>query len=239
VLEHLLERGVDGQRVAVQLHGEPLPDFSAALRHAGASVVTVPVYRWTGPADTGPLDRLIDAAIARRLDAVTFTSAPAAASLLSRAAARGLDAALELELQRMLLAMCVGPVTAAPLLARDIPAVWPQRGRVGAMIRKLTEVLPATARRIHAAGHEIELRGHAVVVDGTLRPVPPAPMAVLRVLSSEPGRVASRRELLSSLPGGGDEHAVEVAVARLRSTLGDAALVQTVVKRGYRLAPSP
>ncbi|MBO0818728.1 MAG: uroporphyrinogen-III synthase, partial [Actinobacteria bacterium] len=230
--------GVDGDRIAVQLHGEPLPDFFAALRHAGASVVTVPVYRWTGPADTGPLDRLIDAAVGGGVDAVTFTSAPAAASLLDRAGARGLLPALELALQRAPLAICVGPVTAAPLLARDIPAVWPQRGRVGAMIRKLTEVLPATARRIRAGGHEIELRGHAAIVDGTLRPVPQAPMAVLRVLSRQPGRVVSRRELLDGLPGSsGDEHAVEVAVARLRSMLGDTALVQTVVKRGYRLPP--
>ena len=240
VLEHLLERGVAGERIAVQLHGEPLDDFCGALRRAGASVLTVPVYRRTGPADTGPLDRLIDAAIGRGIDAVTFTSAPAAASLLDRAETRGLQPALELALQRSLLTMCVGPVTAAPLLARDIPAVWPQRGRVGAMIRKLTEVLPATARRIGPGGHVIEIRGHAAIVDGTLRPVPQAPMAVLRALSREPGRVVSRRELLDSLPGGGgDEHAAEVAVARLRTALGDTALVQTVANRGYRLPPDP
>jgi uroporphyrinogen-III synthase len=240
VLEHLLQRGVNGERVAVQLHGEPLPDFCAAVRHAGAAVVTVPVYRWRGPADTGPLDRLIDAAITRGIDAMTFTSAPAAASLLDRAAARGNLPSLETALQRNVLVMCVGPVTAGPLLDHDIPAVWPQRGRVGAMIRKLTEELPATARRIRAGRGVIEVRGHAAVVDGTLRPVPQAPMAVLRVLSRQPGRVVSRRELLDGLPGGGaDEHAVEVAVARLRSALGDTRLVQTVVKRGYRLPPDP
>jgi uroporphyrinogen-III synthase len=33
-----------------------------------------------------------------------------------------------------------------------------------------------------------------------------------------------------------DEHAVETAVARLRAALGTPGLVQTVVKRGYRLA---
>ena len=36
-----------------------------------------------------------------------------------------------------------------------------------------------------------------------------------------------------------NEHAVEMAVARLRTALGDARLVQTVVKRGYRLAFDP
>lgn len=60
-------------------------------------------------------------------------------------------------------------------------------------------------------------------------------MAVLRALAAAGGRVLSRAELLSVLPRGADEHAVEMAVARLRSALGGAHYVQTVVKRGYRL----
>src|SRR5205823_3292708 len=85
VLDHLLRSGVDGRRVAIQLHGEPLPDFVNALRRAGAEVVEVPVYRWTGPEDPVPMDRLLDAVVARQLDALTFTSAPAATNLLYRA----------------------------------------------------------------------------------------------------------------------------------------------------------
>jgi uroporphyrinogen-III synthase len=52
--------------------------------------------------------------------------------------------------------------------------------------------------------------------------------------------VVSRSSLLKIAPGdGGDEHAVEVAVGRLRSALGDPRIIQTVVKRGYRLAYEP
>jgi uroporphyrinogen-III synthase len=47
--------------------------------------------------------------------------------------------------------------------------------------------------------------------------------------------VLARSELVGALPGGGDEHAVEMAVTRLRAALR-APLVETVVKRGYRLA---
>ena len=66
-------------------------------------------------------------------------------------------------------------------------------------------------------------------------------MALLRALARRPGRVVPRRnELLAALPGGStEEHAVETAITRLRAALGDARLVQTVVKRGYRLAPDP
>jgi uroporphyrinogen-III synthase len=60
-------------------------------------------------------------------------------------------------------------------------------------------------------------------------------MAVLRALAASPGRVLSRSALLHALPRGADEHAVEMAVARLRAALGGPTYVQTVVKRGYRL----
>jgi uroporphyrinogen-III synthase len=236
VLEYLLGHGVAERKIAVQLHGEPLPDFCNALRCAGAEVVPVPVYRWIGPADTAPLDRLIDSVLAGYIDAVTFTSAPAAAGLLSRAEANGAAAGLENSLRRRTVAMCVGPVTAGPLLARDIPAVWPKRARLGALVRRLTDDLPAAAPTFPVAGHELELRGHAIVLDGALQPLPRASMAVLRTLARRPGRVVDRATLLAGLPGGGDnEHAVEMAIARLRSALGDARIVQTVVKRGYRL----
>jgi uroporphyrinogen-III synthase len=236
VLEHLLARGVDGLRIAVQLHGEPLPDMVEALTIAGAEVVEVPVYRWVPPADIGPLDRLTDAVLAGGIDALAFTSAPAAASLLTRAADRGLRDELLAALRGPVVALCVGPVTAAPLEAVEVPTVQPKRSRLGAMVRRLEAELPARARRLPIAGHELELRGHAVLVDGELRGVPPAGMALLRALARRPGRVVSRAELLRALPGcGTDEHAVETAMARLRAALGDPRLVQTVVKRGYRL----
>ncbi|GEL16984.1 uroporphyrinogen-III synthase [Pseudonocardia asaccharolytica] len=240
VLDHLLGIGVAGRCIAVQLHGEPLPEVVAALRRAGAEVVEVPVYRWAPPADIAPMDRLTDAVLVGGVDVVTFTSAPAAASLLARAAERGVRTELVDALRGPVLALCVGPVTAAPLEALGVSTVQPHRCRLGSMVRTLEAAAPARARRFAAGGHRLELRGHAVVVDGVLHRVPPTPMALLRVLARRPGWVVPRAELLRVLPGGGDdEHAVETAVARLRAALGRPALVQTVVKRGYRLAVDP
>ncbi|OOK78792.1 transcriptional regulatory, C terminal family protein [Mycobacterium kansasii] len=45
-------------------------------------------------------------------------------------------------------------------------------------------------------------------------------MALLRRLMETPGAVVSREELLTRLPVGGDTHAVETAMTRLRSALG-------------------
>jgi uroporphyrinogen-III synthase len=203
-------------------------------------VVQVPVYRWVPPEDLTPLDRLLATVLDGGVDAVSFTSAPATASLLRRADELGVLAPLLARLRRDVIAACVGPVTAGPLVARDVPVVQPERSRIGALVRALVEVLPARAPRWPVAGHVLELRGHAAVVDGELRPVPPTPMALLRMLATRPGRVVPRAELLSVMPAaGGDEHAVETAVARLRAALGVPRLVQTVVKRGYRLALEP
>jgi uroporphyrinogen-III synthase len=240
VLDRLLEQGVDGRRIAVQLHGEPLPGFVESLKAGGAEVVGVPVYRWLPPEDLGPVDRLLDAAVSRGVDAVTFTSAPAAASLLSRAEERGLLPELLAAFNHDVLPACVGPVTAVPLQGHGVDTVQPERFRLGPLVQLLCRELPGRARALPVAGHRLEIRGHAVLVDGELRTVPPAGMSLLRALSRRPGWVVPRAELLRALPGTGrDEHAVETAMARLRTSLGAPKLIQTVVKRGYRLALDP
>ncbi len=103
----------------------------------------------------------------------------------------------------------------------------------------MADTLPRRCRTLPVAGRRLQVRGSAVVLDGRLVPVPPVPLAVLKALVRQPGRVRTRTELLRALPGDADEHAVEMAVTRLRSALGGARLVQTVVKRGYRLAYEP
>lgn len=242
LLEYLLEQGVAGKRIAIQLHGEPLADVVDALRAAGAEVVEVPVYRWTGPLDPAPLNRLLDALVAGQLDAVTFTSAPAAASVLRTAEEAGRITEVLDVLRYHVLVVCVGPITARPLARVGVPVIQPARARIGALVRELAVALPARATRVRVGGRVLELRGQAVLVDDEVRPVPPAPMAVLRALAMDPGRVLSRRMLAGVLRKHSgredtvDAHAVETAVGRLRAALGTPAMVTTVVKRGYRLA---
>ncbi|MEU9145166.1 uroporphyrinogen-III synthase [Streptomyces sp. NPDC048349] len=237
VLERLLAAGVAGRRIALQLHGEPLPGFVEALRAGGADVVVVPVYRWMAPEDLAPLDRLLDAVVGGAVDAVSFTSAPAAASLLSRAEERGVREPVLAALRGGVLAACVGPVTALPLQAQGVDTVQPERFRLGPLVQLLCQELPGRARVLPVGGHRLEIRGHAVLVGEELRPVPPAGMALLRSLARRPGWVVSRADLLRALPGAGsDEHAVETAMARLRVALGAPKMIQTVVKRGYRLS---
>lgn len=147
VLAKLLADGVAGKRVVVQLHGEPLPQMCAALRGAGAEVLEVPVYRWVPPEDVRPLQRLVEQLVAGPVDALTFTSAPAVASLLTTAGQQGRTDALLAALRGPVLVACVGPVTAAPLVREGVPVVQPSRARLGALVRTVVEELPARPPR--------------------------------------------------------------------------------------------
>jgi uroporphyrinogen-III synthase len=240
ILALLRGRSLEGQRVAVQMYGEPSPELVRELRIAGAIVIEVPVYRWALPEDVASITRLVEAIVARSVDAVAFTSAPAVTHVLQVADDAGQLEPLLTALRRDVLVVCVGPVAAGPFDRLGVPTSRPSRARLGALAREIVTNLPARSGPFRASTHMLEVRGHAVVLDGVLRPLPPGPMSVLRQLARQPGRVVSRADLLAMLPGdSSDEHAVETTVGRLRTMLGDARIVRTVVKRGYRLACEP
>jgi uroporphyrinogen-III synthase len=73
-----------------------------------------------------------------------------------------------------------------------------------------------------------------VEVEGRSVLLAPHALALFRALVASE-TVVSRSDLAASLSGGGDEHALEVAMSRLRRSLGVPGLITTVVKRGYRL----
>ncbi len=233
ILERLLAEGIAGSRIVVQEHGEPQTEFVAQLRAAGAAVVEVPVYRWVLPPDVTPVRRLVEQVTAGQIDAVTFTSAPAVKAFL-QVAGENRPAVLD-RFADGTLAACVGPVTAAPLAELGVPVVMPERYRLGALIKTVTDELPRRSVKLPVAGSTLELRGHAVLIDGVAHSLAPAAMAILGALAARPGAVVSKEQLIAALPRGNEGHAVDVAVARLRTALGSGRHIETVIKRGYRL----
>jgi uroporphyrinogen-III synthase len=243
VAHYLIASGIAGQRIAVQLHGaadvwDPFPEFLDELRNAGAQVVPIRVYGWRPAPQGGAFDHLVTGIAEQQFDAVSFTSVPAVAATLMRARELGIEDDVLSALRGGVHAMCVGPVTARPLSRLGVPTSAPGRMRLGALARHITDELPLLqSRAITAAGHFVEIRGTCVLVDGEVCALSAAGIATMRALARRPGGVVSRHQLLDALAGADTgSHAVEMAVLRLRTALGDRNIVETVVKRGYRLA---
>jgi len=226
--------GLTGRRVAIQLHGFTDEEQLRRLRSVSAEVVTVTPYRWIRPAGSDRLPRLIEAACSRQLDAITYTSAPGATATLETAYAMGLGGAFVDVHRDHVTAAAVGPVTAQPLVDAGIVPIVPDRHRLGALIRLVCEDLTVHHVQVYRC-HDtlIEVRGRSVSVGGRSVLLGPGALALFKALAAAEG-VVSRHDLVSTLPEQLDDHALEVAMSRLRRALDVPGLITTVVKRGYR-----
>lgn len=232
VAEVLLDEGVDGLNIVIQHHGAGADGLDDAFRQAGADVRNIVVYRWGPPKDPELVEASVRAVADGEIDAVTFTSAPGAASWLSIAKEHGL---LEKVLARTDVLFCaVGPVTAMPLHQVGIEPLMPDRGRLGSFVRAIVAHYGGQ-KAIETVAGQLRVHRAAAVLEGRLLPLTPSGLAVIRLLVEAGGSVVSREAVLAALPGDStDPHAAEVAVARTRDVVGRD-VIKTVVKRGYRL----
>jgi len=239
ILELLTAEGVEGQRIAVQLHGAGDDGLASGLARAGAGVVQLTVYRWGAPPDAAAVARSVEEARYGAYDAVTFTSAPAAAAWIAAIEQQGaLDDIRHRSTCGMLLA-AVGPVTAGPLSGAGLPIEYPDRGRMGALVRLVITRLGVENPAVSTGAGDLRVRASSATLDHRRLELSAGSLAVLRVLAREPGAVVTREQLLAVLPGeSNDPHAAEVAVARLRIGLAHPGVVKTVYRRGYQLVVS-
>jgi uroporphyrinogen-III synthase len=241
VIGLLTTESLAGTVVAFQQYGDPNNGAIEALRGAGADVIEVPVYRWRLPDEDRPALRLTEAACAGQLDAVTFTSAPAAVNLVTIAERHGLGEDLRSAFnERGVVAACVGPVCAEGAEATGIRnIVAPPVGRLGLLVRALSDALLLRRRELRHERGQLVVQGRAVLVEGSVVHLSPREHAVLARLLRRVGAVVPKDALLRQGWRGVavDAHAVETTVARLRRRLGPAGEALCAVPgRGYRLA---
>lgn len=141
VLAYLSRRDLSGKRIVLQEHGQSLDYAAQVLRERGAEVVVASIYRVDGPESPARLDELLDLVVAHALDALTFTSAPAAASLMRAAAITHRESVVVDALQGDIVVACVGPVAADALSPWRIPVVVPRRYRLGALVKLVESLL--------------------------------------------------------------------------------------------------
>lgn len=243
LFRYLSAQPMAGRRVVAHLDAEPLRELCHALRVAGADVIEVPTYRSQAPTHVGVLRRMVDLIARRQVDAVALTSESVTRLLLEQAAAdENVDTLLNAFMSDVAV-VCLGPLTARPLLDRGMDPLVAPAAYAEDLTALVAESMPQRALRLTFGGFQVEVRGQALVVGNRLVHVQWGPIAVLRALAHHPGRVLSAAEIRRLVPGwaGVDDHAIEMAVSRLRRSLDGTELdglgvIQTVVKRGYRLA---
>lgn len=135
IIEHLVAQGIDGLRIAVQHHGNGSDGLDEALTAAGACVVPFVIYRWGPAPDPTAVTASTRAVADGEIDTVVFTSAPAVAAWWSAAEAAGVADEVVRRSRGGVLFAAVGPVTAAPLLAKGVDPLVPERSRMGALVR--------------------------------------------------------------------------------------------------------
>lgn len=241
VLAIVLDEPLEAKRVALQQYGEQIPGITGAISDAGAEVIEVPIYRWKLPSDPAPAMRLIEAACDGRLDAVTFTSAPAIQNLFSIAEENSLADELRQALNTRVAAACVGPVCAERARLEGIEhPVLPSIGRMGLLVRALSDHLQRSRVEFTLGGADIVVQGTVVLVDEQIIELSPREHGVFRLLAQRPGVVVSRPRLLEQVWGSSetDPHVLEVTIGRLRRRLGPlSTALRAVSGRGYRLDP--
>ena len=240
LIELIVATGISGRRVAFQCHGDDSPLAITALKAAGANVIEIPIYRWILPESSTAAEVLIQAIANHNVHAVTFTSAPAVRNLFLIATEMGLEQQVRTALSSAVLAVMVGPVCAAAAKEVGISAcIVPDKYRLGPMIRALSDALLSDKRPLTLGSVPLIQQGTTVTIDGKVSNLSAREASLLSVLLARRPQVISKRELLSLVWNGeGEEHVVEVTIARLRAKLGRASTgIVSVPRRGYRACP--
>jgi uroporphyrinogen-III synthase len=108
VLAAVSDLPMQGARVLVQRYGAANQLLRETLEGRGARVQEIATYRWAVPADTGPLNELLDALARSRVHAVVFTSAAQIHNLYAIAEKTGRAPNLADQLNRLVVAS-IGP----------------------------------------------------------------------------------------------------------------------------------
>jgi uroporphyrinogen-III synthase len=108
----LLEKiSVKNERVVVQRHGTANLELDRALEARGAAVAEIPVYRWSLPADTRPLENVVVEILNGKIDALAVTNAEQVRNLL----AVSKDRKALIEAMNRIAIASIGPVASAAL----------------------------------------------------------------------------------------------------------------------------
>lgn len=135
------------RRVALQEYGVANPELVAGLEQRGAIVISVPVYEWVLPEDTGPLRDAVSTILRGEVDVFLVTSAVQIRHLFAVAEGMGLGAKLATELSRMFIGS-IGPLTSEELVRHGLSATMePSHPKMGILVKEASEQAAAVVQK--------------------------------------------------------------------------------------------
>jgi uroporphyrinogen-III synthase len=160
IAQLLRRRGLAGKRVFILWHGSYSSElkteleaegadvfesltymYSTGLNKDGANILKTMGYEYIPPEETKVLKLIEDISIGY-LDAITFTSPPAARELFKIASQHGLTESLRTSLNTSVIVVAIGPSTQKALEENDVRVdVMPIMYKMGSMIKSLSDYL--------------------------------------------------------------------------------------------------
>ena len=138
---------VRNKRIAIQEYGIPNQDLVEGLESRGATVVTIPIYRWALPENLTPLREAIQKILRGDAAVALFTNATQVDHMFRVAAYDKVDESLLLALKSTVIGS-VGPVCTQVLERFGLkPDIEPKQPKMGSLIAEVA----ASAQRILAA----------------------------------------------------------------------------------------
>ena len=127
------------QTVGLQEYGTTNPSLIAGLEARGATVVTVPVYRWKLPDDQKPLEKNLQAIAKGERDVLLFTSAHQVTNVTTVCQQLGLEKELQQQLPKLVVAS-IGPTTSEALRQYHFPVdLEPNHPKMGKLVSAAAE----------------------------------------------------------------------------------------------------
>ena len=132
-------RPVKGLRVAVQEYGLPNRDLVEALKQRGATVVSVPVYRWALPENTAPLKQSIRQILDGQVQVMLVTNAAQIDHVMLVVEQEGKTEEFKTICRKLVIAS-IGPTASERIRSHGLSVDFePSHGKMGILVKETSE----------------------------------------------------------------------------------------------------
>ncbi len=125
--------------MAVQEYGLPNRDLVEALKQRGATVVSVPVYRWALPENTAPLKQAIRQILGGQVQLMLVTNAAQIDHVMLVVEQEGKTEEFKTICRELVIAS-IGPTASERIRSHGLPVDFePSHGKMGILVKETSE----------------------------------------------------------------------------------------------------